>query len=667
MAEAAAPVLSEEEILQVLKDSEDFVENELSSIRQNVWMYYNGSIKTAAKKNRSNIVKTEVRDTVEMLMPPLMMAYMASDYLVEFFAPKSAPPELHKFAAETTQQINEVFFNDNPWWEILHDATKDALLSRSVFFKVYREDEETSYEKEYDTKDEFAGDQLKADGYELVDGKAVKKDTVKKVRIEVIPPEQGLIDRDAKCSKTALLIGQKSTLRRMDLYGMGFDKKTIDELPAEDDSTLSEEEQARTGYSSDPASSSIKTMLDRIVLREFVIREGEKRYKVFSTKDKVLRKEEIRDYENPYVVFSAIRIPHTAVGRAPAESIIPLQEFGSVLFRQVFDNLYWTNMPALGVLRNSVNPFQVQNWSFGTVFDVKVPDAIKPITIPFVADKTVPFLDWLEKQREQRSGVYKDALGLNPEAMQGQTATAAQGAMTAAQRQVEMYARNICEFGFVPVFRLVFMLMNEQAPPFNLRTKVGLGAGTREERFRQLSVIADRQEKVLGTMGPQNPLVTPQRYGNTLRELGKLSTYYSEDLFVNPPEEVEQRIQQLAQQPPKPDPEMLKVQAEMQKNQQKAQIDQQKAQMDMATAQQEMQLKQQNAQLELQIMREKAMMEMQIAREKAQNDIQIAQMKAEDDMRRKQQELALQTHLEAAKIKADERSGQGNINMSEGT
>lgn len=658
--------LSDEEILHILQDSEDFVENELSSPRRQCWEAYNGKVRAVPKKNRSSIVKTEVRDTVEMLMPPLMLAYLSSDYIAEFFAGKSDPPQMHELASQMTEYVSNIFFNDNPGWEILHDTTKDAMIARSVFLKTYVEEVEDIYETDL-PEDEVEQDQLRAGGYEVDTETKVarRKKTEKKIRIEVIPPEQGLIDRNAKCSETALLVGQRSPLRRIDLLSMGFDKKDVDALSVESLDDPQQEEVARTGYNQDTSeSSSVTHMLDRVVLREYVIKVGDERIKVFSTKDKVLKKEKIRPHENPYVVFSAIRIPHTAVGRSPAESIIPLQEFGTVLFRQVFDNLYWTNSPALAVIRNSVNPFQVQNWSFGSVFDVKVPQAITPITIPFVADKTVPFLDWLEKQREQRSGVYKDALGLDPQKLQGQTATAVSGSMTAAQRQVEIYARNICEFGFAPLFKKIWCILNGKPPPFSVRTKVGLGAGTREDRFRQLVAIADRQEKIIGTMGPGNPLIGVEQYGNSIREMVKLSSYYGPDQFINPPEIIQQKMIELQQKPPPPDPEMMKAQAEMQAKQQDAQIKQQEAQMSMAVEQQKMKLKMAEMQMTMQMKQKEAENEIMIERMKAQAEIEIEQMKAQAEMERKQQELELQTHLEAAKMEAQTRDGQGNINTS---
>lgn len=92
-----------------------------------------------------------------------------------------------------------------------------------------------------------------------------------------------------------------------------------------------------------------------------------------------------------------------------------------------------------------------------------------------------------------------------------------------------------------------------------------------------------------------------------------------------------EKVQMAEQQPPKPDPETQKLQAQMALEQQKAQMEGQKAQTQLTLEQQKAQLEQQKAEAAAQMEKYKADL-------KAQTDMQIAQLKAETDIRLKAME-----------------------------
>jgi hypothetical protein len=89
---------------------------------------------------------------------------------------------------------------------------------------------------------------------------------------------------------------------------------------------------------------------------------------------------------------------------------------------------------------------------------------------------------------------------------------------------------------------------------------IGLGNGDTNERLQGLMTILAKQEQILQQLGPQNPLVTPQQFSNTLRKIVELSGFKdASSYFQNIPADYVPPVQQ-----PKATPEELlaQVQAE---------------------------------------------------------------------------------------------------------
>jgi len=54
---------------------------------------------------------------------------------------------------------------------------------------------------------------------------------------------------------------------------------------------------------------------------------------------------------------------------------------------------------------------------------------------------------------------------------------------------------------------------------------IALGNGDTNEKLQALMMIMSKQEQILQQLGPQNPLVTPQQFSNTLRKIVELSGF----------------------------------------------------------------------------------------------------------------------------------------------
>jgi hypothetical protein len=210
----------------------------------------------------------------------------------------------------------------------------------------------------------------------------------------------------------------------------------------------------------------------------------------------------------------------------------------------------------------------------------------------------------------------------------------------------------------------------------DVKINVGLGIGTKGEQIAKLSAIAQKQEQILMQMGPNNPIAPLDKYYNTLKGLVEVADREPDLHFTDPTE----WMQQQAQQPPQPNPEMVKMQGEMAMKQQQAQADMaarqaesqaklQLSQQEMAMrveadrmkAQQDAEIARMAAEMEAQTARFKAELEAAVQREQAAGRIQVDRERLAMEHQYKMAELGAEQQLEREKMAAGSRDGQGNI------
>src|SRR6266498_5376232 len=112
--------------------------SKLSDERASALNYYMGDMSKdmPAPDGRSKAVSSDVADTIEGLMPPLMEIFASGDEVVRF-AP--AEPEDVAAAEQETDYVNHVFMQQNNGFLVLYSFIKDALLSKVGVVKVWWE------------------------------------------------------------------------------------------------------------------------------------------------------------------------------------------------------------------------------------------------------------------------------------------------------------------------------------------------------------------------------------------------------------------------------------------------------------------------------------------------------------------------------------------------
>jgi len=112
--------------------------SKLSDERASALNYYMGNMSKdmPAPDGRSKAISSDVANTIEGLMPPLMEIFAAGEEVVQF-APVG--PEDVAAAEQETDYVNHVFMQQNPGFLVLYSFIKDALLSKVGVVKVWWE------------------------------------------------------------------------------------------------------------------------------------------------------------------------------------------------------------------------------------------------------------------------------------------------------------------------------------------------------------------------------------------------------------------------------------------------------------------------------------------------------------------------------------------------
>lgn len=123
--------------------------SKLSEERSLAMDYYMGDMSSdmAAQPDRSRAVSTDVLDTVEGLMPPLMDIFASGDEVVMF---NPVGPEDEEAAQQETDYVNHAFMERNPGFIVLYSMIKDALLQKVGIVKSWWEEKETEDEEYYE-------------------------------------------------------------------------------------------------------------------------------------------------------------------------------------------------------------------------------------------------------------------------------------------------------------------------------------------------------------------------------------------------------------------------------------------------------------------------------------------------------------------------------------
>jgi len=621
-------------VQNAVQDAVDFIESEIAEDRIKAQRYFDGEVDIGQEDGRSKVVATKVRDTVRAIKPSLMRVFLSTDKPVEY-VPKG--PEDIATAQMATQYMHWAF-GELGGYRIVNDAFHDALVKKVGVLKVYwdKYTESETYSYTNLTDDEFTAI-VSEDDIEVIEHSEessmsidemgmemearehsvtiIRKNEKGKLKVESVPPEEFMVDRNARSIDDFYVIAHRTEMRVSDVVNMGYDFDQVSKLTGIGSSdTYSEQEDfERRGYQMDEDDQTPDLSMKLVAITEAYMKMDIEGTGVAQLYKFTLggNDYQLLDYEPwtevPFAIFEIDPEPHAFFGRSVADLIMTDQDAATAMLRGVLDNVALTNNPRIGFVENQVNVDDLLNNEIGGIIRMKSPNAIQDISVPFVAAQTLTAIQYMDQMIEGKTGVSRAAMGLDPDALQNTTATAAQLTAQGGAAQVEVMARNLAEGGMRRLFKLMLKLfvensdeeqlmrMNSQFVPIDPRSwntnmdvmcNVGLGTGQDDQKAAALQQALGLQMQIWQTYGPGNGLVTMTLIRNTLADMLAVAGIRNSDRYFSPMnEQLEQQLIQMkmmeASQRPQPlDPGNAMVQAEQLKAQVKAQTDLVKMQVD---------------------------------------------------------------------------------------
>ena len=589
--------MSDDEILAIVdsevEESSSFIDSEVSTQRKTAIEYFYGEPFGNEEDGRSQVVITDVQDTIMWMMPSLMRIFTSGKDVVRF-APEG--PEDARVAEQATNYVNHVFYKQNKGFDILYNFFFDALLQKVGIVKHYWEDVEKTTTESYEklTEQEFSliseDPELEILEHtedstvievpdpqtgELTQVEEIKHDvtftrtkTSGKVTIENVPPEEFLINRGAKSLDDFRFVCHRSHKTRSELIEMGFDEEVVESLSGSDSNadglTTSQEYMARHAYDSTGVSDtgSISKSEDTIeVFESYVKIDAEETgvgvlYKIIHSGNEVLEMEPVDTI--PFSSICPIPIPHKFYGLSVAETVEDIQLVRSTLTRNLLDNMYLANNGRFQVVEGQVNIDDLLTNRPGGIVRTRSPNALQPIQTPALQPYSFEMLDYWEKLKSGRTGVNGATQGLPADVLKSHvTQGAVQGALSNGQGRVELIARIFADTGVRRMFKNIYNLIQRyedgkkvmrlnndyyEVDPsswkedLDVNIEVGLGYGDQDVRLNNLSSYASLIEKIAQQT---DNIVSPDNIYNLAKEIGTEMGIKDTDQYITPPQPVE--------------------------------------------------------------------------------------------------------------------------------
>ena len=606
-----------------IEDAITYIDSDLSPYRAQATRYYRGDPFGNEEDGQSQVVATEVRDTVNSMLPSIMRVFFGTEKTVEYM-PRG--PEDVASAEQATDYASYVLNQDNDGFMVLYGTFKDALVRKCGIVKANWEKTTNVRTEKYSGLDEGTVMMLQSEPdavvtvikeYEEpgaepqlvmdpatgqpmmlpapmmfdVEVKRIIKDG--RISLEGVPPEEFIMDRNARSIAEAAFCGHRKMATVAELLALGYDEDDLVQyITSSNDFDDNDEYLSRR-----PTSTVIGSMEEsnNPAMQRVLYVEGFMRIDYDGDGIPELRKfcclgsgyTIVRNEPADFVGFADFPFdpePHTSPLEANSvfDYTKDLQEIKSDIMRNTLDSLAQSIHPRTAVVEGQVNMDDVLNNETGAIIRMRAPGMVQPLATPFVGREAFPMLDYLESVKEDRTGMSKASMGLNADALQSTTKAAVQATVSASQSRIELTTR-ILAVGMKKLFKLILQLsVAHQDKPRMVRLRnqwvqvdprtwdatmdvsinVGLGMGDTDQKLQMLTMIAAKQEQALQQLGAMNPLVTPAQYSNTLRRIVELAGFKDSSQFFNaiPADYVPPQ----SQEPAKPSPEEMLAQVQVQ-------------------------------------------------------------------------------------------------------
>ena len=421
----------------------------------------------------SDLVSTDVADTIEWALPSLMKVFTGSDEVITI----AGVTEEDDTKAETMQELLVYQLQrQNNFFTVLYNWMKDSLIVGMGIIKCYWERTE-GYTTETAVLNNEALQALTQTGVTIEDIQGpdqfgdfsvtyqlpyYRKNAPK---LENILVSEFLYSPDAKSLEEANFVAHKrkvtmSYLREREAQGVyaniddirvngnynGMNVDQVEQVIGDNYVDINKDEQ---------------TARQEVVIYECYT-------KIDINNDGILEDmiiticgdTIIRMGRHPFFAISPTKDPHRIwVKRSYAELIGELQDLKVALTRQIMQNVALTNDPKMLLDESAIN---IDDFVQGRkVIRMKAGHSMNEVAMPMnitpLAPQTFQFLEWIEGQKENRTGITRYNQGLDANSL-NKTATGISAILGQSAQRLELVARMFAETGLSELFRFMVSL-----------------------------------------------------------------------------------------------------------------------------------------------------------------------------------------------------------------
>lgn len=602
MARAKPSTLSEDDILSLVREEMQQAvgfdnDDDLAANREKSLEAFKGELDIPALPNRSKANDMALSEAVDTVMPDLLEIFTGGDD-VATFRPQGQEDE--QAASQETAYVNHVLFDENDGWRVLYAHIFDALLMKIGVTKVWGEEDEEVCEEQFagqtaeaiailegqkagEIVDLIAGEPDPLTGEALFDFTLRSVKPAGRCKVMEVAPEDFAFARDTVRIAQATYSAMRSRPRAQVLIADGYDPDKVADLTPYGTSDDAIEQARDQGGEHDDATASSTSLynLHQVEIREHYIRvdaDGDgypELWRVVTNADATILLDMGRASRVPFAVSTPFLVAHRLIGMSLYDKLKEVQQIKTVLLRTLLDSGYFAlnqryevaegtgraNANTLNDLLNNVPGAPVRSTDGQSV------RALGGGRLDF---DVAGALEFMSTVAEQRSGIVRNAQGLNPDTLHD-TAKGAMALMGAAQKRVRMMARVFAETGIRDLYLLIHDVCrttvkgsqkkrlrgdwvevdpSQWAARNDMAIEVGVGSGGRDQELAALNMIGERQAQML--QGGLSSLVTPQNVYNTAKKLVEKAGLKGAELYFTDPSKAEP-------QQPQPDPELQKA------------------------------------------------------------------------------------------------------------
>lgn len=501
---------SDDDLLSFLEaeqaDAFHYNDSQIASARNQAMRDYLRFPYGTEQEGRSNVVTSDVFDTIEGMLPDLVEVFVSSDKAV-VFDPVQADDE--EGAKQATHACNHVFYKQNNGFLVLYTAAKDALMLRTGGVKWYWEVRRTpnfetvigdemqialhlithpeaevigqeEVEHEYTPEENAERAAALMMGAELPEPPRRIKVRLKTIKqrgqVRVVPLPAYELEVSSRHNSILLddcsYVSHKSQKTLSDIHEMGYTDVTVDDVRAAQNEARTQDAEFYDTIRGEDIHRDAMELDDSVVrgwLREEYVlydRDGDgvsERLRVIRLGRKILDCEEFSHV--PIAAWTPYILTHKFDGISAADLVSDIQKLTTDILRNQNDNLALANNQETVVLTDAqgnpkANLDDLLNRRVGGVIREYVQGAVRPYSERWQGIEAMPMVEMIGQIKERRTGFSPVVPGLDADAL-NKTATEVSKNSNERQKRMKLMARIMAEALVKPMFRGIFKTLTD--------------------------------------------------------------------------------------------------------------------------------------------------------------------------------------------------------------